>query len=328
MESPKINFKPISWGDLIKAMHDLPLQTEEQKKMVLKFLGFDDQTDLLESVKSRSAPDVTSDWESSKRTQTARKEQKISAPPPRSNPLSLPDQSVPGNLKKKGKVSTSSTKPDWDYQFYDAKIYDPAEQITLIPQTTIRGVLTGMLRVLRETRQIDIKTLIKQSVSGLPPRHLPYQLSGTVTHGCQLFLDHSESMSPWANDLQALQHQLTNVIGADLVMRYRFDESPMEAESITPGSRGDAWKPRAQTPVLVVSDFGQPTSASRYLVELHWSKFIDECRKVQCPLVCLVPWWIDPVIRETLGNYPYLFHWLPSTTANEVRSVIGAGHRL
>ncbi len=326
----------ISLGDLFTAMANLPWQTDQHANLIKNMLGFDNKPIKHESLKSRVTSHANLDINAERSNPLPTIKRGTSSPQKPPLPVMLPDAAPFGSLEYVGIKHPETDESDEDeflppdtcFESYDDIIYEPHFHQTIIPQNSIRGILTAMLQVSRENRQIDIVSLIRSSCTGLPLKKIPYQQQGTLAHGCQLLLDYSDSMAPWLNDAQALQKQLQDILGEDKVEILRFNELPLEAEKRSTTNQATDWKPMEGVPILVVTDFGLPENPGSYLLQLRWRQFVSRCKATGVPMVCLVPWWIEPILEQSLGNYPYLFHWLPDTTASEVKALIGTGHLL
>lgn len=320
----------ISQGELIRTLADLRPETQQQKELVANLLGFDDQNSFM-ATSSRIVAGANHDPLPESKANLPTRGHKISSPNPPTPPILLPETSAPGTLEEINdttQISANFGEPLPGFERYDETESDALPQETLIPQKTIRGVLSSMLQITRKGHIIDIYKLVRQVENGLPPAKMPYLQSSTIAHGCQLLLDFSDSMTPWINDMHALKNELVNLMGSDLVSIYHFDELPMEAEGRAMGSKVNKHTLEPPKPILVITDFGLSDTTTAYRLKLHWQNFINRCEDAGTPLICLVPWWIPPIIEQSLGHYPYFFHWLPDTTASKVKSLIGNGHRL
>lgn len=330
MASSRNSSSDIHLGDLISALSDLPWRNEEQAHKIAAALGFTLQNPQQHKIQtSRSTPFSGIANRLHRRQPLPSGKKRVTAPPAPAPRVQLPDGVLPGTLTRLDDLSPpldEIQQPDLNFERFDEKEYNPIDPPSLFLDNTSRGLLSALLQTVRSSRRIDIDKLIRQSGKGLLPRGFPYQESGTLVHGCQLLLDYSDSMVPWWNDLEALFNQLNRVLGKSLVKRYQFIDDPVQAEYWT-DDESETWKPLSGTPNLVATDFGLPNQHSAYRLQRRWQTFIDHCEKANCPLIFLVPWEYDNWLSSTLGGYPYLFRWSPATSASQIRSLIGIGHR-
>ncbi|MEW8627231.1 MAG: hypothetical protein AB2551_15890 [Candidatus Thiodiazotropha sp.] len=326
------NSGDIHLADLISALSDLPWRNEEQASKIAAALGFSLQNPQQHKLqKNRSMPGIGAIQRSRRRQKPPSTKKSVSTPPAPTPKLELPDGALPGTLTEVDDLPPSIDEvqqPDPAYERFDDHEYSAVNPPSLFLEQTSRGLLTALLQTVRESHRIDIDKLIQRSGKGTLPRRFPYQETGTLEHGCQLLLDYADSMVPWWNDLEALTNQLYKTVGKVLVNRYQITDDPRQAESWTDDDELETWKPKTGIPNLVVTDFGLPNQHSAYRLQQRWRAFIDECEAAQSPLIFLVPWEYDEWLSSNLGGYPYLFQWSPATSASQIRSLIGIGHRV
>jgi hypothetical protein len=332
MASSRSSSSDIHLADLISSLSDLPWRNDEQARKIAAALGFSLQNPQQHKVrKNRSMPvsGVTNRIRRRQPLPSGKKE--VSTPPALAPRLELPDGTLPGTLTRLDDLSPPMgeiQQPDPDFERFDEQEYSAIDPPSLFLDNTSRGLLTALLQRVRQSRRIDLAKLIRQSSQGMLPRRFPYQETGTLEHGCQLLLDYSDSMVPWWNDLERLSLQLEKTLGKALVSRFQFIDDPLQAEYWTDNDEPEHWMPRTGIPNLVATDFGLPNHRSAYRLQRRWLRFINRCEKAQCPLIFLVPWEYDEWLSNHLGGYPYLFRWSPATSASQIRSLIGIGHRV
>ena len=198
----------------------------------------------------------------------------------------------------------------------------------LLPARTARGVLTAALATQRTGDEIDHEELVRCLVARRLPPRLPRVLAPTLTHGCQLLLDFSDSMLPWWEDLRQLARQAIAALGAAGVTSFHFSGAPAAARRWS-AEREDfaSWRPQAGQPVLVATDFGIWGEPLHDGAGADWQDFVRRCAAADSPLLILVPWppryW-----PADLGLFPQLVHWNPATTAAMLRRQRGLAHRV
>jgi len=332
MTSARHSRSDIHLGDLIGALSDLPWRNEEQARKIAAALGFSQQNPQQHKVqKTRSTPVAGTSNRVRGRQPLPAGKGKVSTPPAPAPRIQLPDGALPGTLTRLDDLSPPADeiqRPDSDFERFDECEYSAIDLPSLFLDNTSRGLLRALLQTMRQSRRIDLGKLLRRAGTGLLPRRFPYRETGTLEHGCQLLLDYSDSMVPWWDDLEALCRQLEKTLGKSLVIRYQITDDPMQAEYWANADEPEFWQPRAGIPNLVATDFGLPNQRSAYRLQRRWRSFIDRCEKARCPLIFLVPWEYDEWLSGNLGGYPYLFRWSTATSASQIRSLIGIGHRL
>lgn len=332
MASSRNQGSEIHLDDLIQALSDLPWQSEEQARKIAAALGFSQQNPQQHKVKTNRSMPVTGTRNRIRARQSLPSPNKtISTPTAPAPRIELPDGTLPGTLSRLEDLTPpadEAQQPDLNFERFDEHEYSAIDPSSLFLDNTSRGLLTALLQTVRESRKLDLVKLIRQSSKGILPSRFPYQETGSLEHGCQLLLDFSDSMIPWWNDLEALHNQLNKTLGKALVNRFQFTDNPEQAECWTDADTPATWKPLGGIPNLVATDFGLPNQRSTYRLQRRWRAFIDRCEKAQCPLIFLIPWEHDDWLSNNLGGYPYLFHWSPATSASQVKSLIGIGHRV
>lgn len=242
-------------------------------------------------------------------------------PPPQPD---LPAQVLTSQLQPVTPPPPSSTTaaPAWvhgAYQRLDPTPGTSPPRQTLFPGRTARGVFTAALATQRLGREVDVQALVGSVVRGQLPRRLPRLPAATLSRGCQVLLDFSESMLPWWDDLRELAAQLAAALGEERVAAFDFESAPAAASQWRAGrEQATPWQPEAGRPILVATDFGIRGRSHGQGASVHWQDFVRLCAAKGCPLLILVPWsptyWPD-----WLGTYPELLHWHPRTSAAMLR---------
>jgi hypothetical protein len=325
----------ISLGDLALAIRRLPTQDREVLARIAACLGFG-----LE-VPEPPKPQPKGVWDP---RQSPQRDQPREVPQP-SKPaqaaankprerVSLPKPPLP----KEGYVSRLEPLPRQDAAI--PPIIANAEPISLEGTALIqplrapifapraeRAILSAAIAVQSRTGQVDLDGLIdrlvhRKFIDRLPRRPLP-----TLKHGVQLLLDRSESMLPYFDDLEALEARVRQLAGRSRCVSRQFKGSPLSRQRFQQSSQ--PLKLVSQVPILIASDFGigAPLLSRDRARPGDWARFVRQARTRQCPLVALIPhkprFWPDWALAAFL-----CIHWDRSTTAGDLRKVIGVGHAL
>lgn len=324
----------IHLGDLIEALSQLPWQSDQQADKIAKSLGFAPQELLMQqhqTQKFRSVQRQRTSPSGHIGKNITENNQPITTPSQPRASIALPRETISGPLQPKDDLpppGVELVQPSANDPFihYDDQEYKAAPHQPLFPETTSRGIFTALLQSSRYSHRIDLVNLIRLSAKGLPPKHLPYCLEGTLQYGCQLLLDYGETMAPWKNDLQSITVQTETVIGKESVTTYRFIDEPYTATQRTRFTKPKTWSPKPQVPVLVATDFSLPLIQSEFRIQKLWKELIQHCEKTSSPLIFLIPWTFDAWLEKTLGPYPYLLPWSPKTSSSQIKCLIGDGH--
>ena len=323
----------IHLGELIRALAELPWRDASQARAIATSLGF-----------GLAAPDLShadrptsSIYDRNQPSRVAKKAPTAAKPP---TGLSLPTASAPV-IEMPAQVLQSQlhalppqsrgdsvTTPEWisgDYQSLDATPGTSPQRHPLFPNRTARGVFAAALSTLRPGRAIDIRTLLRWVVEGRIPTRLPRLPVATLSRGCQLLLDFSDSMLPWWEDLRELATQVAAVLGEERVAVLDFDAVPALARQWQRGDENESpWLPEAGRPILVATDLRIAGRQTDRRAGPEWRKFAADCAAHGCPLLILIPW--SPSYWPTdLGPYPQLLHWHPRTSAAMLYRQVGCG---
>jgi len=320
----------INLGDLAIAIKRLPTQESDVLAKIAACLGFG-----IEPPK----PQRKGVWD---QTQS----------PERQEPSPLePQKAAVSPTRDKAKARVSLPKPPFPVEGYVSRIRLLERQGPVLPelikraqpisldtkptartsrepifaQRTERAVLSAAIGVQSATGHVDLEKIIDRLVrlkliDELPRRPLP-----TLKYGVQLMLDRSESMRPFYEDLKRLEQRLKQISGGSSFSSDWFKGSP-----ITPRRSQKSQEPLKianSVPLLIATDFGigAPLLSREQAGPGDWSGFARQARRKGCPLVALIPhkpkYWPDWALADFL-----CIHWNRSTTAGDLRKVIGVGH--
>lgn len=252
-------------------------------------------------------------------------------PPLLPAPEPLPDDVLPSQIFRESPLAGGGEeRPAWlgeAYRLLPQKRATPPRH-ALLPARTARGVLVAALATWRTGSEIDVAELTRLLAEQRMPQRLPSLPVATLERGCQLLLDFSDSMVPWWEDLRELAQQAIAVLGDDLVSAYEFAGTPAEAQRWdVERDRLVAWRPEAERPILVATDFGIRGTPSLRHGGAEWRAFVARCVSVGAPLLFFVPWsrgyW-----PSHLGLHPQIVHWHPATSAAMLRRQRGLSRRV
>lgn len=329
----------IGLGDLIRALNELPWQSEAHEKAIFHALGFTWQN-TPPATPQLSRPNVTTGFNNFRKKPVTEKKpdtsSRVTAPPEPKPVVELPKTIRSSQLIKlpPDSESVKSEKP----KFLD----DPAPAIALtssdhaekklsradlFPALTYRGILGAALLVKKPCKTININALMMELVKGRIPKKMPFQKTKSLEHGCTLLLDYSDSMTPFWEDLSALAVQLENLLGKERVAIYEFDQDPNLSERRLATGKAEPWQFETGRPILVASNVDITGQQRRNIPGPVWRKFINTCKKQKIPLLILIPW--SPEFWPSgLGRHPLLIPWNQNTTAAMVHRLVGGGHEL
>lgn len=197
----------------------------------------------------------------------------------------------------------------------------------IFAKRTERATLTATIAVETSAGDVDLERAIGQLINQKLLERLPRRAIPTLKYGVQLLLDRSESMLPYAEDLRDLDAQLKKLVGGSRFTSSSFKGTPLTA----PRYRKVRQRPklRSNLPILLVTDFGIGASLlSRDRARLgEWLEFAQHAARKNCPVVALIPH--KPGCWPDFARANYLcIHWDRSTSAGDLRKIIGIGHRI
>ena len=189
----------------------------------------------------------------------------------------------------------------------------------LFQQQWTRGLLTEAVSTWRETGEIDIRRALETMVSGklaeLPRMYLP-----TLARGCQVMVDVSAGMSPFARDCWQLIDALRSIVGREQIQVFYFKHCPIYGVEAENSAHFVPFKAILTTPVLLLTDLGfaTPAFSLRRAMVQDWIHLAQYLRDESCLLLTLVPYprhrWPRRLSKEMT-----IIQWDRDTTANAVR---------
>ena len=329
----------IGLGGLIAALNELPWQSEAHEKAIFHALGFTWQ-DTPPVTPQHSRPNIITGLNNYRKKPFSEKKSdatsRVTAPPEPKPVVQLPTtiRSSQLNVLPPNSAAVQSEKPDWldgpsganpltSLVHAEKKL----SRASLLPALTHRGILGAALLVKKPSKTINIQGLIDELVKGRIPKELPFQMTKSLEHGCNLLLDYSDSMTAYWEDLSTLALQLENLLSKERLTIYEFDQDPNFSERRLPTGKSENWRFEPGPPILVASNLDITGQQRRNSLSPVWRKFIETCRKHKIPLLILIPW--SPEFWPSgLGKHPLIIPWNQNTTAAMVYRLVGRGHEL
>jgi hypothetical protein len=325
----------ISLGDLAIAVKRLPTHDREVLSKIAACLGFGlevpeppkpqpkgvwDKTQSPEQDETRDVPD--------------HKPPAQAAPKKVRDRVSLPKPPVPvegyvsriEDLKRENTVVPAEIKNAEPIRLDAA----PSMQVNRIPifaKRSERAILSATIAVQSATGNVDLDKTIDRLVHLKFIDKLPRRAVPTLKYGVQLMLDRAESMLPYFEDLQALEARLKQISGSSRFWSRQFKGSPLSRQRFQKNPHPQ--KLINNVPILIATDFGigAPFHSRDRARPGEWARFAQQARKKGCPVVALIPhkprFWPDQALTDFL-----CIHWNRTTSAGDLRKVIGAGHCL
>jgi len=193
---------------------------------------------------------------------------------------------------------------------------------SLFTPNETRAIVAGAVATRRYDGDVDVPSMIRELAQRRPLERIPREARASVQLGCQILVDYSPGMEPYAADREQLVHWLRVTVGDPRVTVRTFRGSPLRSEN----ERG-GWQPRRLEPVVVISDLGiggPPLDRIRSTTR-DWLQLASRARRARCPIVAFVPFgpkrW-NPLLTRVITHV----HWDHTTTAGVVRRAIGRGH--
>ncbi len=310
----------IQLGDLIQALSRLGWRNGHASDIAAS-LGFN----ISQLPDKKSTPEI-----SDPRLRDKKRETPAEARPPRA-PVTppTPDISPPLPALKSGNQRLSQrTEPirsvDLDEKWTEAINELPGGESqphlargNLFPDRVSRHLFTAALNTQRLGRDIDIARLIDRICHAPLIIDLPYTVEFSLDAGCHLLRDFSHSMTPFREDLIALEGQVREVISNARLHAYHFDTLPSNPMRWTSSGEPEKWQADGR-PVLVATDFGVQGAVKQPRLNPQWHSFIDRCKQSSSPLVFLTP-WPEEYAPLDIGTYARLLHWSPHTTVAMIK---------
>jgi len=184
-----------------------------------------------------------------------------------------------------------------------------------------RGILSEAAATWRAAGAVDISRAVEVLARSTTPAELPRLYTPTLARGCQILVDVSAGMAPFARDCWELIEALRSVVGRESVQVFYFKDCPIHGvETEADADRVPFHTPPRATPVLLLSDLGiaaPPLSLRRATVE-DWLSLVRQLRVAACPLLALIPYPRHRWPRR-LSNGLTSIQWDHGTTAAIVR---------
>lgn len=318
----------IGLGDLATALAELDIASEAQLRAVGRCLGLGGLSFGSIGTSKTAADSRLKHRRPPPRTQEPRPQRQLpslpAAPPgPPAESLDIVMEPLPAAL-------SSELPPEWFVQPAAAARRERAPlRAALFPQHTAPGVLSAAVATLCPGRRPDIERLMQHIIASRPFREVPRLPVPSQSRGVQLLLDRNEPMSPFYADQGDLERSFAAVVGEPRCEVFEFVDDPATACAYSAADQPRAWRPQPGRPVVVVTDFGlgeSSGSAPRLLPQV-WRRFATALKRRGCPLIAIVPFppaaWPVWVERHFIA-----IHWDPRTRAENVRALVGAGHRV
>jgi hypothetical protein len=206
--------------------------------------------------------------------------------------------------------------PAWERVAAASPRYRPL----FLPQWT-RGILSEAAATWRAAGAVDIPRALEVLVRGTTPAELPRVYTPTLARGCQVMVDVSAGMAPFARDCWQLIDALRSVVGREQVQVFYFKDCPIYGvETEADASFVPFQPPPRATPVLLLSDLGiaAPAFSLRRAMVQDWLRLAHHLRVAACPLLALVPYprkrWPRRLSKELT-----VIQWDRGTTVAGVR---------
>lgn len=330
----------IGLGDLLIALSDLPWQEVEHAQAIVTALGFnwrDKPLGQTEAGQGKKIFDRSRYQDTPLARPSENKPSRFSAPPTPKPPLDLPTAIINSTLITLPNAEVEAIAPEWinhENVFLTPdnthlKLIEntiPA-RANLIPSQTHRGIFSAALRIRKRGIEPNIPKLIAQVVRGKIPAVTPARECFTLQRGCQLLLDYSQSMVPFWDDLRALAKQVENLVGAERITLFEFDQNPNLSKQWLPSGQSQSWHIDRSRPLLIASDLGIAGQVGENFLSPEWLTFINDCNKHHVTLLILIPWQAK-YWPTNISQHPILIHWNPHTTATMVKKLVGNGHKV
>jgi hypothetical protein len=184
-----------------------------------------------------------------------------------------------------------------------------------------RGILSEAVATSRPAGALDLPRALEVLAHGTAPAELPRVRIPTLARGCQVMVDVSPGMAPFARDCWHLIEALRSVVGRELVQVFYFKDCPIYGvETEGDVSRVPFQPPPRTTPVLLLSDLGiaAPAFSPRRATVQDWLQFARQLRIAGCPLLALVPYPRQRWPRRLTKGMNVLL-WDRGSTASAVR---------
>lgn len=217
---------------------------------------------------------------------------------------------------KQSGLPTAVAWPEWEHVSSVSLRYQP-----LFLRQWTRGLLSEAAATWREAGPVDVPRALEVLALGRTPAELPRIYAQTLARGCQVLIDVSAGMAPFAKDCWQLIDALRAVVGREQVQVFYFKDCPIYGVEAEADARFVPFQsPPPTTPVLLLSDLGIATPAFSFRrgTTHDWLRLANRLREAACPLLALVPY---PRRRwpKRLSKTLTIVQWDRVTTAASVR---------
>lgn len=212
-------------------------------------------------------------------------------------------------------AKSSVSWPAWDLPRRDPR-YRP-----LFRSQWTRGILSETAITWRAAGAADIPRALELLARSSTPAVLPRLHIPTLARGCQVLVDVSAGMGPFARDSSHLVDELRSVVGREQVQVLYFKDCPIYGVRTEEELRSVTFTPPpAATPVLLLTDLGisSPPFSLRRAVIQDWLRLATRMQEAKCPLLALVPYPHRRWPRK-LQKALTIIEWDRSVTATAVR---------
>ncbi|MGY6274081.1 hypothetical protein [Methylomonas sp. MgM2] len=193
----------------------------------------------------------------------------------------------------------------------------------LFRQERARALLTELCSNLADSGKLNVRSTVRDIALGKPitkPIPVFYRRLRSKVY---VLMDVSETMQPFAHDMQILIKQLLGLLGESRVAFFDFLYCPNRG--VRPAGLSD-WAafdwPEAGSLLVVISSLG--VEINPFIIPptpIEWMEFGENAAKFKCPVVILNPYhpkrW--PNYSHTVGRN---IHWDLTTTVNSIRSSV------
>ncbi|MFI8257448.1 hypothetical protein [Streptomyces filamentosus] len=285
----------IWFADVLRALE--AADTDEQRREVVRMLGFDPSSVLAGPVPSPSgtASPPPERFPLPSHDPAPPPEDELLAPPPAEG-RDEPDDVLTGlpllrPLRSAGEGDTVPRRPVEPLARPTGERHPLPHEPLLVPRWT-RAIVRALLSRPVPEGPVDIDGLITGMACRRPVTRLPRLPVPTLRYGVQVLVDRGAGMQPFRRDQDELLHRVRAVVGPQLVEVGYFSDVPQRGTGPGPRwARKDYRPPRAGRRVLVLSDLGLggPPGHHRGTRE-EWADFAGRVRQAGCGAVVLSPY--------------------------------------
>lgn len=309
--------RPISLGDVARALDALAPKDEATRRAIVGALGFELAASSADDVDGESA-DAEDAGTVDLTDRTPDPEDSINAGPETSRELQF-------NLKKRtskrapSHLSVPAGKPLEAAVDEDSLPPPPLEPL-LRPDWS-RAVVSTMARTPVPGGPPDVERMIAAACELHPLLSVPRAMID-IAAGADLLVESGENMAVFARDQRQLVHQARRVLGAGDVSVFRFEVSPARGVYGANDERAIAYRPpRPNWPVIMLTDFGIGRDPAERAEDDEWFAFAAFIRREHCRLIALVPY---PPARwpAGVGSAMCALQWDRRSNVRQVRAAL------